>query len=181
MVLVVLAILTAGALLPGPVPAPPGAGPSGAWKRRTEAALPELRARLNLYLKALTATPKELEALRAQDPAEGIWLMERNPFLRARLELVAILSDREREDLLRGSAYLSPPHKDLPKRVQELMRSAVGTRGFEGAALDALRYRLQVRSEDGVQHLMINQVDPAGKGRSGGSVMPGVRLAPKAP
>lgn len=138
-----------------------------------------LHQRLELYLRALHASPEEQEKLKAQDPAQGIWLMQLNPFLRARLELVGLLSAREREDLLlNGRVFVSEPYGKLPRQVQSWMSEALGVDQFVPATRNAIRYQLQCRYTDGALAVMINQVDPMGRPRSGGSVMPGI-LAPQ--
>jgi hypothetical protein len=167
----VLVCVASGVLAADQAPAKRGAA-------RANGASRELRKRLDLYLRALKATPKELDALRAKDQADGIWLMERNPFLRARLELVAVLSAAEREALLKGGKYVSPPYAKLPKGTQALMDSALGTGRITQAQRDETRYKLQLGWEEDSEQLMISQVDPTGRPRSGGSVMPGVKRSP---
>lgn len=152
------------------------AGEQAPRKAKPQRASIELRNRLSLYLRALTATPKQLDELRAQDSANGIRLFERNPCMRARLELVAVLSVREREALLNGETYVSLPYAKVPKRIQALMDEALGTSRLEPARRRELRYMLQCKPSDGAEHLMINQVDATGRPRSGGSVIPGVKL-----
>lgn len=168
---VLLMCAASGVLAADRAPAPRGAAmPNGASR--------ELRKRLEFYLRALKATPKELDALRASDPADGIWLMERNPSMRARLELVAVLSAPEREALLNGAKYVSPPYAKLPQGTRALMDSALGTGRVNPAQPDETRYILQLREVEGSEQLMINQFDSTGRPRSGGSVMPGVRRSP---
>jgi hypothetical protein len=95
--------------------------------------------------------------------------------MRARLELVSVLSAQQRKALLNGQTYVSPSYADLPKQLQDWMDLALGTGRLEPAQRNATRYMLQRRLEDDVEHLMINQVDPTGRPRSGGSVLPGAR------
>lgn len=134
-----------------------------------------LRQRLELYFRALNAPPEEQKQLEAQDPAQGIWLMQRNAFLRARLRLVEILTPSQREDLLKGRPYVSKPYAKLPKQVQSWMDEALGVGRLDPALRDATRYQLRRSHQDGAHHLMISQVDPrTGKPTSGGSVVPGI-------
>src|SRR5690242_6798033 len=73
-----------------------------------EPASKELRRRVDLHLRALNANAKERDRLRQLDPSNGIWIMEHNAFMRARLQLLERLTPKERQALWDGTSYLSP-------------------------------------------------------------------------
>lgn len=140
------------------------------------AATEKLRQRLDLYLRFLNANDQERPALKAQDSAGGIVSMERNAFLRSRLQLVAVLSPREREANLRGQPYTSAPYAKLSRQMQTWVNEALGVGRLPAPERDVTRYMVSRRPSDGGMHLMINVVNGQGKVGSGGSVLPGVRL-----
>jgi len=140
----------------------------------------QLHDRLELYLQAINAPPEEQKKLEAQDPANGIWLMQRNAFLRARLQLVGLLTPREREELLSGRTFRSEPYAKLPKKVQGWMGDALGVDRLDPAVRDATGYLLRRTHQDGAHFVMISRVDPHGRPTSGGSVMPGIVDPPPA-
>src|SRR5687768_6302145 len=86
-----------------------------------EARTQRMRDRIELYLRALDATPEEQERLRKDDTGGGIFLMQRNANFRSRMRLLAILSPAAREAILAGKPYLSAPYAELPRKVQILM------------------------------------------------------------
>jgi hypothetical protein len=140
-----------------------------------ERASKELRRRVDLNLRALTANAKELDKLRPQDPSGGIWIMEHNAFWRARLQLLQRLSLKERNALFDGQSYVSPPYGKLPKVAQAQMDSAIGTDQIDPALRVDYRYMLHICISEGAEQLMINQLHPDGRPRSGGSVVTGPR------
>jgi hypothetical protein len=153
---------------------------SSDWRVDTRAmATRDLRYRLDLYTRWVAAPPLEQDRLRDLDPADGIQLMEWNPYLRARIQLVALLTPGEREALLNGREYVSPPYAQLPAKVQALVDdSALGVHRLDPVRRKEFRYMLRRSRSDEGDHLMISQVDPlTGRPRSGGSIMPGVRVS----
>lgn len=138
----------------------------------------EMARRVALYLRALEAGPDELEQLRAQDSAQGIWIMEHNRPMKARMQLMGLLSPAERAAVLAGNDYLSPPYDRLPASAQQVLDAAFGTEKLTAEEHSRLAFRLRRSQSDGSEQLMISfgTEGPQGRWGSGGSVMPGIRI-----
>jgi hypothetical protein len=118
----------------------------------------QMRERLDQSIQALDASLLELRDLRRQNPSIGNLT---HPAVRARLQLTALLDAAERERLVNGQPYVSPPAGELQQSARDLIAAAAGLSDRSAVPLASLRYLIRRESVDGSHQLWFRVVDPA--------------------